>query len=426
MSVDYLKQLEQVNNAIKSCSEEEREELLSLKSSIEELLSLTGENEGHTTATQAGDLESNIDEEYALFMAEINHGPSTNQSDTNSIESADLAKLKTLEGKKCKAPHVSKWGSKGYHNALICSILEPTESVNEIQAKVLFTNPTHEEMLPCPYYFDTDCKFSEDKCKYSHGEIVLLSDLQEYSEPDFESLKIGSEILAKQNNKLWGRARITRIFDNTCVVKFEFVKKDMELPFDEILPLDGEQDGEDDLGRISSDEDALVKQDIINMSLMNTPLDGPIGDWEKFTKGIGSKLMSKMGYIVGTGLGKKSDGRIDPVTAVILPAGKSLDHCMHLREKFGGDKDFFNAEKKMKRKQKQQELRNQKIYENEKKKKDVFKFLNDTLTGSGCSAPSFSKSQHRDNIKKETSRNLNVAGLKTDEDIRKTERICVL
>lgn len=34
--------------------------------------------------------------------------------------------------------------------------------------------------------------------------------------------------------------------------------------------------------------------------------------------------MQKMGYIVGTGLGKHAEGRIDPVTAVILPAGKSL------------------------------------------------------------------------------------------------------
>lgn len=31
-----------------------------------------------------------------------------------------------------------------------------------------------------------------------------------------------------------------------------------------------------------------------------------------------------MGYVVGTGLGRNADGRLDPVTAVILPAGKSL------------------------------------------------------------------------------------------------------
>lgn len=34
--------------------------------------------------------------------------------------------------------------------------------------------------------------------------------------------------------------------------------------------------------------------------------------------------MEKMGYIIGTGLGKRSDGRLEPVTAEILPVGKSL------------------------------------------------------------------------------------------------------
>lgn len=34
--------------------------------------------------------------------------------------------------------------------------------------------------------------------------------------------------------------------------------------------------------------------------------------------------MQKMGYVIGTGLGKRSDGIIDPVTATVLPPGKSL------------------------------------------------------------------------------------------------------
>ena len=34
--------------------------------------------------------------------------------------------------------------------------------------------------------------------------------------------------------------------------------------------------------------------------------------------------MAKMGYVVGCGLGKTGEGRLDPVEAVILPAGKSL------------------------------------------------------------------------------------------------------
>lgn len=34
--------------------------------------------------------------------------------------------------------------------------------------------------------------------------------------------------------------------------------------------------------------------------------------------------MAKMGYIHGSGLGKDGIGRVEPVSAVVLPAGKSL------------------------------------------------------------------------------------------------------
>ena len=62
---------------------------------------------------------------------------------------------------------------------------------------------------------------------------------------------------------------------------------------------------------------------------------GPLGDWEQFTRGMGSKLMASMGYVMGAGLGKRSEGRIEPVPAMLYPVGRSLDWCMNLREKAG-------------------------------------------------------------------------------------------
>lgn len=103
---------------------------------------------------------------------------------------------------------------------------------------MLFTNPIHQEMLPCPYYYESDCKFSEDKCRFSHGEIVLYSSLQDYIEPKFDLLSIGSPVLAKQQNNLWQRAIIQKLFDNKCIVKFECNKKSDELLLEHIFPLD--------------------------------------------------------------------------------------------------------------------------------------------------------------------------------------------
>ena len=49
-----------------------------------------------------------------------------------------------------------------------------------------------------------------------------------------------------------------------------------------------------------------------------------IGAFEKHTKGFGSKMMSKMGFIEGTGLGRDSQGITAPLTAVRLPRSRGL------------------------------------------------------------------------------------------------------
>ncbi|KRZ04483.1 Calcium-independent phospholipase A2-gamma [Trichinella zimbabwensis] len=56
-----------------------------------------------------------------------------------------------------------------------------------------------------------------------------------------------------------------------------------------------------------------------------------IGDWEVHTRGIGTKLMEKMGYIKGQGLGKDNLGQTEPIAVHVFPKGKSLDHCLQIQ-----------------------------------------------------------------------------------------------
>lgn len=96
---------------------------------------------------------------------------------------------------------------------------------------------------------------------------------------------------------------------------------------------------------------------------------------------------------------------------------------MQLRENAGGDKDLFSVERKLKRLQRKQEAQSQKIYENEKKKVNIFNFLNDTLSGSkNTDNPTKNTKEHRKHIKSETLRSLNISSLKIEEDIRRVER----
>lgn len=139
-------------------------------------------------------------------------------------------------------------------------------------------------MLPCPYLLETECKFSEDQCRFSHGEVVLFSSLQEYVEPKFEVLSVGSKVLAKQGDKLWYRATVKRVFTEKCLVKFDSNTKDLEVEFHDLLPL--EDGGEEDDGSCSESEteEDRSQDNVINMSLMNTPTSEALGNWEKHTK----------------------------------------------------------------------------------------------------------------------------------------------
>ena len=49
-----------------------------------------------------------------------------------------------------------------------------------------------------------------------------------------------------------------------------------------------------------------------------------LGSFEKHTKGFGSKMMAKMGFVEGTGLGKDSQGMVNPLVAVRLPKSRGL------------------------------------------------------------------------------------------------------
>ncbi|XP_020287630.1 zinc finger CCCH-type with G patch domain-containing protein [Pseudomyrmex gracilis] len=428
----------------------DRDNLLSLKSDIEELISLTreslqsleGDNDENANEDEDfdDDTQDPLDKEYALFKAALEKSSDDNESgkqdsNTTGLDSDSIEdELKELEGMKCKASYGSSWGGIGYHNAMVCSIHRNPEEgirdIHDIKVRVFFLNPTHKEMIPCPYFLDGSCKFSDKNCHYSHGEIVPFSSLKEYKEPDFHSIKMGSRVLAKQKSNMWHRSVVLKMPEKNGEkyrIKFEASGKIMEIDLQDLLPLDSADLEMSDTSDDSDDENdddsnSPSTDDSVHKSLLTVQSDEPLGKWEKHTRGIGSKLMMQMGYVSGAGLGKRGDGRVEPVEATILPAGKSLDHCMQLREFAGGDKDLFSAERKMRKHQRKIEQQSERQYQKDKedgKKSNVFNFINKTL---GDKPKDDAGNSSRGKLKTESIRNLNVANFQIGEDISRLEK----
>ncbi|XP_050069541.1 zinc finger CCCH-type with G patch domain-containing protein [Anopheles maculipalpis] len=455
----YKEQLDQIAQALQHTRDaDERKELNKLKHDLIELLELTLETLGPTadedfttnpekdngasTTAKTPSVDC-MDDEFAQFMKEIKELPAVpkENTETNSTppdpESHDELDLEGLVGSKCSAPHLHTWGSTTYHNAMVCSV--DASNLAEATAKVLFTNPTHREMIPCSYFLEGECRFADDKCHYSHGEVVRLDELHDYREPLFERLRQkGSRALVKQSSRLWCKGTVLEVdfTEKRCKIRLEEGKREQaDVLFEDLLPLDDDEehgssprDSTSDDDSSEEDEEAVRKAEMVAKSLFQPAPDRRLGEWEEHTRGIGSKIMQKMGYVVGTGLGREGEGIVLPVSAQVLPQGRSLDYCMELREQANGDKDLFSVEKKLVQLKKQQERRDAKDYERRAKAdkaKDVFSFINEQVFSGGENSkakPSTRQGElSRHDLKEHSSKNLNIASLKLSEEIRRTE-----
>ncbi|XP_001952828.1 zinc finger CCCH-type with G patch domain-containing protein [Acyrthosiphon pisum] len=468
MSESYKVQLQQVEQAINHTeSKDQLNELLSLRDSLLEVIALTSETCEPEQTTQ-----NPFDEEYALFKSEIETIDETqnknyDEDDTSSCEILNVSEdkkvnndshssnttieidsdssceiiddhretpgieneLANLQGTKCQAPFETDYDETStYHNALIMSVKmndsTDQQSLDDILVTVLYTNPICKQMLPCQFFLSGECKYSDDRCYFSHGTQVPLSRLTEFKEPDFNNLKIGSLVLAKScEGGLWSRAVVLDVThgtsnnDGSCVVKYETKGLgETEVPMQNIFPLIGNDEEEFYELSSDSDEESKIKERdsaIVNKVLLNTETIQSLGSWEKHTKGIGSKLMAKMGYIMGAGLGKNGEGRINPVEATVLPKGKSLDHCMSVKN---------TAQIQDARKKRKQQLRLErcmkKSYEKSlEKPPDVFTFLNNQLNIKNINQDKNVMDQKK--LKSSTIHDLNVRSLKIEEDIKR-------
>ncbi|NWI95129.1 ZGPAT protein, partial [Pitta sordida] len=384
------------------------------------------------------------DEEYAAFKEAIaglgtdEECPGNNNETSLEKETGDKNESKRSEGEeesereeeeeeelsgmKVKAPYYSSWGTLEYHNAMIVG----TEELEDGSAgvRVLYLYPTHKSLKPCPFFLDDKCRFKEN-CRFSHGQVVSVEELQPFQEPDLSTLGVGSACLAKHSDGIWYTARITDVDSGYYTVKFDsLLLKEAVVEGDSVIP---PLRSEDAAESAESDEDNVDDSGYAKGVPENgewTPAcSSSFGGWEAHTRGIGSKLLLQMGYEFGKGLGKNSEGRVEPVQAVVLPRGKSLDQCAEvLQKKKQGKLDPGKSRKGRAKGNSSGQLGGRKPPRN------VFDFLNEKLRGksSGDKAGGMTLPERNSkeiyHASKSTKKALSVSLFQTTEKIEQTQR----
>ncbi|KAM7090478.1 LOW QUALITY PROTEIN: zinc finger CCCH-type with G patch domain-containing protein [Ciconia maguari] len=390
------------------------------------------------------------DEEYAAFkeaIAELgaDEKPSANDNEISSKrdeetddkneskyseeeEESDREEEEELSGMKVKAPYYSSWGTLEYHNAMIVG----TEDLEDGSAgvRVLYLYPTHKSLKPCPFFLDDKCRFKEN-CRFSHGQVVSVEELQPFQEPNLSALEVGSACLAKHSDGIWYTAKITDIDSGYYTVKFDsLLLKEAVVEGDSVIPPLRSEDG---ASSAESDEDSVDDSGYAKVIDSGVPENGEwtpacsssFGGWEAHTRGIGSKLLVQMGYEFGKGLGKNSEGRVEPVQAVVLPRGKSLDQCAEVLQKKKQGKLDPGKSRKCRAKGSNS---GQSPAGSRKPPRNVFDFLNEKLRGKSTGEKAGGMALPERNSKeiyhasKSTKKALSVRLFQTMEKIEQTQK----
>ncbi|XP_055122057.2 zinc finger CCCH-type with G patch domain-containing protein isoform X4 [Symphalangus syndactylus] len=247
-----------------------------------------------------------------------------------------------LSGTKVSAPYYSSWGTLEYHNAMVVGTEEAEDGSAGV--RVLYLYPTHKSLKPCPFFLEGKCRFKEN-CRFSHGQVVSLDELRPFQDPDLSSLQAGSACLAKHQDGLWHAARITDVDNGYYTVKFDsLLLREAVVEGDGILPplrteatgSDSDSDGAGDSSYARGTAAAAQprSQEVVGSDAVDSgTCSSAFAGWEVHTRGIGSRLLTKMGYEFGKGLGRHAEGRVEPIHAVVLPRGKSLDQCLETLQK---------------------------------------------------------------------------------------------
>ncbi|XP_028309735.1 zinc finger CCCH-type with G patch domain-containing protein [Gouania willdenowi] len=448
----YSAQLQQVEAALSAgLDPSQQTDLLQLKEDLQQLIELTEASlvsvkksrllasledsntlQSNSTSAHPNCANGSLDVEFAAFYSELgesSHGSDSTERVEGGEEEEEVEDEEQeedrLSGTKVRAPYRTTWGTLEFHNAMVVGA-EPPDG-DEAQVRVFYIYPTQKSMKPCPFYLEDKCRFQDD-CRFSHGEVVHVSELREFLECDLSNLEEGSSCLVRHEDGIWYPAKITDIDSGYYTVKFDsLLLKAVVVEGDGIIPPMREDDP------ISSDSDLDDAADgdtegyakVFECAAASEEQFHSVsfGGWEAHTRGIGSKLMMKMGYEYGKGLGKMQEGRVEPVMAVVLPKGKSLDECVELTQRRSRSKTAKDGSEKARPK------RRRKPRASNAERKTVFDFLNHklggmdaNLTAGGAAAPSVATGVEAYRGGKSTKRSLNVRLFQAAERVSQTER----
>ncbi|RIA96940.1 hypothetical protein C1645_732907 [Glomus cerebriforme] len=252
-------------------------------------------------------------------------------------------------GDKCCIPWTHPDYEKVYFlPGLIYSINSEKKTCN-----VLILTPITSSTRICKKYISSHCKTTPCEYNYSHGEEIsfeLIAPYELLNIDHVDTYQIGRYFWAKYNDDIWYMAKLINIEGGGQGFRVIYKGYEDEHPdgfvvsHNEIIPVVGleneDEESESSFGEYSDGESASLSEsdfpslriglgsesnDDNNLDISQNDTQVHFAEWEKHTKGVASRMMAKMGYKMGEGLGKNSEGITSPIEVKLFSKGISLD-----------------------------------------------------------------------------------------------------
>ncbi|KAI8141080.1 hypothetical protein BJV82DRAFT_620755 [Fennellomyces sp. T-0311] len=199
------------------------------------------------------------------------------------------------------------------------------------QSTVFIMTPITEDTVPCTDYLaGRQCECNQHGITFANDELLPMEALLQ------DEYHLDQRVWVKDSDAVYVMARVQDALA-TGEWRVELASTRQSRTVSTLIPVKDLLEGDEPQQEVSSDEEVEVEQRQEGWA-----------SWQAHTTGFGAKMLAKMGYVTGQGLGRENQGRVNPVEA----AKRRGDERLGL----GGEK------KKKPVKQKQQMPRGQDMF----------------------------------------------------------------
>ncbi|KAI8981990.1 hypothetical protein BDF20DRAFT_818623 [Mycotypha africana] len=286
-------------------------------------------------------------------------------------------------GEKCAIP----FQYKSYTVLLPAIILGYNDNSSQQYAQVLILIPITTETIPCPKQLErgtNDCNHGEH-CPYLHDGYTVPADFLlpfEILEQEnmLEQLQYGRKVWCKEDRNETTAWQLGKIIDQTYGPRWrvhrsmrKVRKRTISVDIEHILPFK----------TLEGNDENDIEDDTEDPAIFKTPtiVSDEFGSWQAHTTGFATKMMEKMGYVAGQGLGASGEGRVEPIQAKPYGKIRFLKGGDQSRPGLGLNHTKENEERGKAKRNKQKKAKQQQAKEKEKAEDetDMFTFMNTLL-----------------------------------------------